>query len=142
MDVNITYERDDDFRELLKEKIKEYNNSISFYHKISRSEDYVKYVNLEIKGDNFIAGLSARIYWKCLEVDDLFIDQEFKRKGYGTKLVKTIIEIALEKQLNFIWLKTFSFQARDFYEKLGFTVVGVLEDYPPGESLFTMRLDL
>jgi hypothetical protein len=39
-------------------------------------------------------------------------------------------------------LDTFSFQARGFYEKLGYCVFGTLDDYPPGHSRFylTKRL--
>jgi GNAT superfamily N-acetyltransferase len=30
------------------------------------------------------------------------------------------------------WLDTYSFQARGFYEKLGYSLVGTIEDCPPG----------
>jgi hypothetical protein len=40
-------------------------------------------------------------------------------------------------------LDTWGFQAKPFYEALGYTVFGVLEDYPPGETeyLLAKRLD-
>ncbi len=36
------------------------------------------------------------------------------------------------------WLSTFSFQARPFYERLGYALIGMLENYPEGHSLFFM----
>jgi len=33
-----------------------------------------------------------------------------------------------------IWLDTFSFQARPFYERLGFSLFGALAGYPPGSA--------
>ena len=38
-----------------------------------------------------------------------------------------------------IWLDTFEFQARGFYEKLGFTVFGTLEDHPVGSRRYFCR---
>lgn len=38
-----------------------------------------------------------------------------------------------------VYLDTFDFQARPFYEKLGFTVFGTLEDYPPGHRRFFLK---
>jgi ribosomal protein S18 acetylase RimI-like enzyme len=38
-----------------------------------------------------------------------------------------------------VWLDTFSFQARGFYEKLGYTVFGEIENHPPGHSRFFLR---
>jgi hypothetical protein len=33
------------------------------------------------------------------------------------------------------WLSTFTFQARGFYERLGYSAFGTVDDYPPGHSL-------
>ena len=40
-------------------------------------------------------------------------------------------------------LDTYSFQARGFYERLGYTVTGAIEDCPPGHTRWSMakRLD-
>jgi hypothetical protein len=38
-----------------------------------------------------------------------------------------------------LWLDTFSFQARPFYEKLGYEVFGQLEDYPRGHSRYFLQ---
>ena len=40
------------------------------------------------------------------------------------------------------WLDTFSFQARGFYERLGYAVFGALADYPPGHDRFFMQKPL
>ena len=40
-----------------------------------------------------------------------------------------------------VWLDTFEFQARPFYEKLGFTVFGTL-DYPAGFKRFFLQKSL
>ena len=37
------------------------------------------------------------------------------------------------------YLDTFSYQARPFYEKLGYEVFGTLDDYPTGHQRFYMR---
>ena len=39
-------------------------------------------------------------------------------------------------------LSTFDFQARGFYEKQGYRVVGTLADYPPGGAMYWMRKEL
>ncbi len=34
---------------------------------------------------------------------------------------------------------TYSFQARGFYEKLGYRLAGQIDDYPPGRSYYWLR---
>jgi hypothetical protein len=38
-----------------------------------------------------------------------------------------------------VWLDTFSFQAREFHERLGYTVFGTITDCPPGHSRFFLK---
>ena len=41
-----------------------------------------------------------------------------------------------------VMLTTYSFQARGFYEKEGYRVVGEMAGYPPGATYYWMRKDL
>jgi hypothetical protein len=41
-----------------------------------------------------------------------------------------------------VWLGTLAFQARGFYEKLGYSLFGELENFPSGDSYFFMRKEL
>ena len=49
---------------------------------------------------------------------------------------------ARERGCEFSHLDTFSYQARPFYEKLGYEVFATLEDYPPGQQRFYMKKTL
>jgi ribosomal protein S18 acetylase RimI-like enzyme len=44
--------------------------------------------------------------------------------------------IAREAGCAGIWLDTYEFQARGFYERLGFTLFGTLPDHPVGQRRF------
>ena len=59
--------------------------------------------------------------------------------GLGRQLLQRAEAIARERGCHGLWLDTFSFQARGFYEKLGFSLFGEIEDYPPGHSRFFLR---
>jgi GNAT superfamily N-acetyltransferase len=79
--------------------------------------------------------------WVFVEL--LFIPESLRGQGIGTRLMRRIEKFARERALVGIWLDTFSFQARPFYEKLGYSVFGTLEGHPAGGSRHFMskRLD-
>ncbi|MCH4888025.1 GNAT family N-acetyltransferase [Acidaminobacter sp. JC074] len=141
--MDIKYEKKQDIIDELKKSIRSFNDDHSPYHKASRQEGYVKHILITEKEDKkLIGGLSARMYWQMIYLDEFFVRPSNRHAGIGSKMLKKLIEIAKEAQVDFICLETFSFQARDFYEKFGFYVIGEIKDYPPGESMYTMRLDL
>jgi hypothetical protein len=39
------------------------------------------------------------------------------------------------------WLDTFSFQARGFYERPGYSIFGTIENFPPGHRRFFLKKD-
>ena len=49
---------------------------------------------------------------------------------------------ALARQCHHAWLDTFAFQARGFYERLGYQCFGTLDDYPVGSSRYFMSKPL
>ena len=63
-------------------------------------------------------------------IDTLWVDSKYRGKGLGAKLLAEIEKTAKAKGCYLIHLDTFDFQAKEFYEKQGYEVFGVLEDCP------------
>ena len=79
--------------------------------------------------------------WVFVEL--LFVPESMRGQGAGTKLMREIEDFARRHDMVGIWLDTFSFQARPFYEKLGYSVFGTLDGHPVGGSrhFLSKRLD-
>ena len=87
------------------------------------------------KGDH-VGGLWGRCAYDWLFVELLSVPEEHRGAGYGKSLLGQAEGIARANECIGIWLDTFEFQARGFYEKLGFEVFGTLEDHPVGQKRF------
>jgi GNAT superfamily N-acetyltransferase len=85
-----------------------------------------------------LGGLLGQIWGQWLYVAILAVREPFRGHGYGTKLLTSAEQYASERGCANAWLSTFSFQARPFYERLGYHLFGTLEDYPKGHALFFM----
>ncbi|MFK3890498.1 GNAT family N-acetyltransferase [Sphingomonas sp. NPDC079357] len=83
-----------------------------------------------------IGGLWAEASYRWLFVKYLALPPEARGKGQGRALMLAAEAEARRLGCVGIWLDTFSFQARGFYEKLGYDVFGQIDDYPPGEARF------
>ena len=92
--------------------------------------------------DDILGGLYGSTGFSYLYVNLLFIPESMRRGGIGRKLMLEAEAEAIRRGCRAAVLDTFSFQARGFYEKLGYSVFGTLDDYPPGHSRFylTKRL--
>ena len=100
-------------------------------------------LTLSLPGSNeIIGGLWGATGRDYLHVDLLFVPEKARGSGVGRTLMQQAEEEALRRGCHGAWLDTYSFQARGFYEKLGYTVFGRLDDYSPGHSRFflTKRL--
>lgn len=87
-------------------------------------------------------GLTARISFGWMFVELLFVPQRLRGQGIGRQLMEQAEAVAREKGCVGIWLDTFSFQAPDFYRKLGYAVFGEIANYPPGSSRFFLHKHL
>lgn len=82
----------------------------------------------EVKG-----GIYANTWSGMLFIKWLWIDDAYRRGGHGRRLMARAEEEGRNRGCTAVWLDTFEFQARPFYEKLGYTKWGTL-DYPAGFS--------
>ena len=89
-----------------------------------------------------VGGLFGATYWDWLHVETLWIDETLRGKGYGSKLMAAAEAEALERNCKNSVLDTTSFQARPFYERLGYKIFGVLENYPDEHKRFFLQKSL
>jgi GNAT superfamily N-acetyltransferase len=87
----------------------------------------------------FLGGLIGRIAYDWLHVELLWLDDSIRKKGYGKILLRQAEEIALSSGCIGAHLDTFSFQAPDFYIRLGYEVFGQIENHPKGETRYYLK---
>lgn len=78
-----------------------------------------------------------------LYVGLLWVDDTCRGQDVGTTLMFRAEEEARRRGCYAAHLNTFSFEARPFYEKLGYQLFGTLNDFPRGHTRYflTKRLD-
>lgn len=138
--IEVSLDPNEEFSTYITNKLKEYNNASSVHHKESRKEGArqpIRVILTDAK-NNWIGGLTAETYWGWCEIDYFWISDEYRGKGLGRQLIQKAEEAAKEKGATQSLLTTFEFQARTFYEMIGYEVVGEIKDYPPGSSHYTM----
>lgn len=126
--------------DLLWEGINEYNKTIGPMLDFPPYEPYR--IVLKDRQNQVVAGILTRIYLKCMAVELLWVSQGMRNQGMGSELLGLVEAHANELGCTFIHLDTFSFQAIDFYRKLGFSVFGTLDDYPGGVKRYFLKKDL
>ena len=94
---------------------------------------------LDTKNGSIAGGLWAHSVYDWLFVELLFVPEEMRRNGIGSRLIRNAEAVAVKRGCIGVWLDTYSFQARGFYEKLGYEIFGILEDYPRGERRYFFR---
>lgn len=87
----------------------------------------------EVKG-----GIYANEWAGMLFIKWLWIDEAHRRGGHGRTLMAAAEAEGRRLGCSAVWLDTFEFQARPFYEKLGYELFGTL-DFPAGFKRFFMK---
>lgn len=83
-----------------------------------------------------IGGLNGYTHWDWLFISHVWVDDALRRQGYGRELIERAEEEALRRGCLHAHADTYSFQARGFYEALGYKIFGVLEDFPKGHTRY------
>ena len=88
------------------------------------------------------AVLTADVLWDWVYIDELWVSSELRGQGVGKNLVSRVEQYAMSEKLKGIWLWTQSWQAVDFYSKLGFVEFARFDDFPRGHIRVGFRKEL
>ena len=91
-----------------------------------------------------IAGCVATVdTWGVLAVDTLWVSKRYRRKGLGSTLLTQMERLGREKGCYLSLVGTFDFLSPEFFDKMGYTVFRMEEDYPQGHVAYSLakRLD-
>ena len=87
---------------------------------------------------NVIGGILGGTYWGWMYVDILWVHEDHRGKGIGSKLLTEAEKEAKTRGCHHVHLDTMSWQAPDFYKKHGYSVIGILPDIPEGNQKYLL----
>jgi GNAT superfamily N-acetyltransferase len=83
-------------------------------------------------------GLYGYQLFDWLFIQYVAVPAALQGQGVGHELMARAEAWSRDRGLAGMWLDTFAFQARPFYEKLGFSVFGEIDDHPRGSRRYFM----
>lgn len=114
------------------------------HHASQGHERKVEYssILLRNKEGKLVGCVTISFLWNGMEILTLWVDDSIRGQGWGTKLMQAAEDEGVKRGADFAYTNTFSWQAPEFYQKLGYTLYGKLENFPEGDTLSYFRKDL
>lgn len=94
------------------------------------------------EGAQIIGGALIWEHSDALYIDALWCNEQYRKKGIGTKIITMIDDVAKTKGLPKIFVDTYEFQAQAFYEKNGFYCIGTIPKYLKEYDRIFMRKNI
>ncbi len=85
-----------------------------------------------------IGGVSGRTIYKNFLINVVWVDKKTRGTGLGRKLMELAEAEAIKQGCLLAQLDTLSYQAPDFYQKLGFEIIGTVPEFPGSPARYFM----
>ena len=113
------------------------------YHRHSMSSDYRELHAIIRDGPGqLLGGLIAGTHSGWLYVEFVWVADQHRRSGYGSRLLATAEQEALNRGCSKAYLDATGLKVAAFFQHRGYTVCGELTEYLPGESRSWLRKPL
>ncbi len=119
-------------------------DSLAAFNRLHVEEDnYQKLaVFLRDNQNNIVGGLLGETFWGWLHIGILWMSEDLRGKGYGRDMLASAEKEAIKRGATAAFLDTMDWQAREFYQKQGYTIYGQLDDFPVGHTRFYLKKSL
>ena len=132
-------EDDDEFKRYLQGILNEYHETAYPAMEVPHSRRFV--IRVADGRGHVVGGALFWAYWGWLDVTLLALQEAARGRGLGRRLMAMIEEKARAEGCSHLRVETFEPEL-GFYQRLGYRIVGCLEDYPQGHSYYWLRKDL
>ncbi|KIE04940.1 putative GCN5-related N-acetyltransferase [Candidatus Jidaibacter acanthamoeba] len=123
--------------EILKQGVRSYSSA--YFNGVVGGDSFVIYT--QNKEGKVIGGISGNL-GRYAKVAWAWVDEEYRSQKLGTKLFNELDKFAKSKGSRYILLETFEFQAKPFYEKIGYECIGTVKRLIEGYDCHFMRKEL
>ncbi len=89
-----------------------------------------------------IGGVRATCFWNTMHIELLWLSEECRGKGMGKALIDSAENFAIKHNCEKVFVETTSWQAKPFYEKVGYKHIATLNDRPKGHASHYLTKDL
>lgn len=91
-----------------------------------------------LSSGEIVGGAVGRTWGRCCEIRQLWVADPHRGRGLGTSLMRALEARAAGRGCRTFYLETWTFQARAFYEALGYGVRLAIGGHAPGIAKFVM----
>lgn len=121
--LNIEYKEnlDKNYYDILNKEFEKYADKNSIVC------NYMPFSFIAKEDDKTIGIITGHSYYREVYIEDLVVCEEYRNKHIGSKLIDAAINHFKDKEFENINLKTYAFQAPEFYKKCGFEVEFIRE---------------
>jgi ribosomal protein S18 acetylase RimI-like enzyme len=85
-----------------------------------------------------VGGAKGITYYGSLYLDTLWISRELRYKGFGTQIMQEVEKLARSRNCAFMTVTTMDWEARGFYQKLGYVVEYERGGYENNSTMYVM----
>lgn len=132
--LSLTDIADEEVRKAIVAPLVEYNSS-----QAGPSQNRPIVVLVRDRENAVVGGLWGHTGYEWLFTQLLVVPASLRGRGVGTEIMQLAEREAVDRGCHGAWLDTFEFQARGFYERMGYECFGELPNYPRGFSRFFMK---
>src|SRR5262245_60462371 len=86
------------------------------------------------RDDRILAGISAIVWAGCCELQAMWVDEALRGRGLARSLMAAAEDEAKRQSCSLVVLHAYDLLAPGLYERLGYEVSGVVENYPAGSA--------
>jgi len=128
---------DKDIEKTLIDGLKAFNESIVGPYSRQNFQYYLKTTD-----NHIIGGITGGIRQDQCFIDIFWVDEKYRHRGFGKKLLTKTEKYVKEKGCQYIMLHTAEFQNKDFYLHHGFNIITTIPVGFMGYDAYIMKKEL